>query len=352
MLLALVSASRQVESCDHDVAVAFDGRLACELRDAGSPVRVLGDVRFSRPDTVWRARRALRRALREERYDAVIAHAPWSTALAAATVRRANLPVFSWIHDVPHADQWPERRVARSRPDRFICNSCYTAARVARWMPGIARDVIHPPVITSVPLADRAEVRHALGESDDTIVILMAARMEPWKGHRVLLDAAQQLRGNVTIWIAGGAQRPEEAAYLDELSRSAAAHHDMRVRFLGERADVPRLMRGADVYCQPNALPEPFGVAFVEALAAAVPVVTVAAGGALEIVDETCGILVPQATANGVATALQRLIDDQPYRRALGQCGPSRAMRIADPAMALQKIDQVLHEHRRRSSAA
>jgi glycosyltransferase involved in cell wall biosynthesis len=182
MLLTLVDASRQAESGGHEVAVAFDGRFARELRDAGSSPWVLGDARFSRPDTVWRARRALRRALAQQRYDAVIAHAPWSTALAAPAVRRANLPLFSWIHDAPHPDQWPERRVARMRPDRFICNSRYTAGLVARWMPGLATDVIHPPVAASAPSTDRAGVRREFGEPDDAVVVLTAARMSRGKG--------------------------------------------------------------------------------------------------------------------------------------------------------------------------
>ena len=61
-----------------------------------------------------------------------------------------------------------------------------------------------------------------------------------------------------------------------------------RVRFLGQRSDVPRLMAAADVFCQPNAGPEPFGVVFVEALYAGLPVVTSAFGGAVEVVERPC----------------------------------------------------------------
>jgi glycosyltransferase involved in cell wall biosynthesis len=352
MLLAVVSASRASGSSVHDVAVAFDGRLAGELRGAGSPACVLGNVRFSRPDTVWRARRALRRLLARHRYDAVITHAPWSTALAAPSVRRSNIPLFSWIHDAPHADQWPERRAARVPPDRFICNSCYTAGLVGRWVPGVTRDVIYPPVLMTAPGGNREEVRRELGESGETVVVLMAARMEPWKGHRVLIDAARYLRGDVAIWIAGGAQRPEERAYWNELSGAAAAQGErVRIRLLGERPDVTRLMRSADIYCQPNTLPEPFGVAFVEALAAGIPVVTTAAGGAVEIVNEACGVLIPHADGTTVAGALQRLIDDPALRRSLGQQGPSRAMRISDPARALNRLEQLVREQRARSAA-
>ena len=92
-------------------------------------------------------------------------------------------------------------------------------------------------------------------------------------------------------WTAGGAQRPAEAAYLAELRQTAARLGIAeRVRFLGQRTDVPHLLAAADVHCQPNTGPEPFGLAFVEALAAGRPVVTTALGGALEIVDETCGV--------------------------------------------------------------
>lgn len=354
MLLAVVDAAGESAACRHDVAVAFDARLARELRNAGVSPCVLGGARFSRPDTVWRARRALRKALTSQGYDAVIAHAPWSTVLAAPSARRAGVPCLCWIHDAPRGEQWPERRMARTPPDRFICNSEYTAALVAQWMPAVPRTVIHPPVLTSTAGADRADVRRELAESEEAVVVFMAARMEPWKGQRVLLEAAGQLRGDVAVWIAGGPQRSEEAVYLDELSRMAATFRNgsVRVRLLGERSDVPRLMRAADVYCQPNTAPEPFGVAFVEALSASVPVVTTAAGGALEVVDGECGILVEEPRAEGVAAALQRLIDDPALRRSLGQQGPARARRVSDPARALTLIAQVVREQRTRSSAA
>ena len=57
-----------------------------------------------------------------------------------------------------------------------------------------------------------------------------------------------------------------------------------------QRDDVPRLLAAADIFCQPNLGPEPFGIGFVEALSAGLPVITTATGGALEIVDGDCGI--------------------------------------------------------------
>jgi glycosyltransferase involved in cell wall biosynthesis len=353
MLLTMIAAQRT--DCAHEVAVGFDGRLARELRDAGSPPHVFGDVRFRRPDTVWRARRVLHRLLSAGRHDAVICHAPWSCALAGPVARRAGRPLFMWAHDAPQPEAWPERRIARVPPDRFLCNSRHTAAAVARWMPGVPADIVHPPVLPapSVSAGERRDLRGTLGASDHTVVILLASRLEAWKGHRVLLEASERLRGDVAVWIAGGPQRPEESEYFGELSRLAAARSaGTPVRFLGERGDVPHLMAAADVYCQPNTSPEPFGIAFVEALAAGVPVVTTAIGGALEIVDERCGILVHEASPVLVAEALQRLIDAPALRASLSAAGPAQARRVSDPQARLSEVRDLVRAQLEPTSAA
>lgn len=353
MLVGMVSAAQP--DCAHEVAVSFDARLARELRARAAALHVLGPVRFRRPDSVWRARRALRALLAIHPYDALIAHAPWSCALAAPVARRARVPLLMWVHDAPHGSQWPERRVARVPPDRFICNSLHTSSLAARWMPGVPRQVIYPPVAAAPTVAEpeRQAIRAELGAADSTAVVLIAARFEAWKGHRVLIEAARQLRGDVAIWIAGGAQRPAELRYLEDLKGLAAdPSAAARVHFLGERTDVPHLMAASDIYCQPNTAPEPFGIAFVEALAAGRPVVTTAMGGALEIVDDRCGLRVTSATPALVAGALQRLIADRPLRLSLGSHGPAQARRVSDPAARLQQLRELVRAHRVGSSAA
>ena len=72
-----------------------------------------------------------------------------------------------------------------------------------------------------------------------------------------------------------------------------------RVRFAGQRDDVPGLLAAADVFCQPNTGPEPFGIAYVEALWSRLPVVATQFGGAQEIVDDSCGLLVAHLAITG-----------------------------------------------------
>jgi glycosyltransferase involved in cell wall biosynthesis len=110
------------------------------------------------------------------------------------------------------------------------------------------------------------------------------------------------------------------------------------VRFLGERRDVPLLMRAADLYCQPNEMPEPFGVVFAEAMLAGLPVVTASMGGAPEVVSEACGRLVAPGDTVALTRALGELIEDAALRARLGAEGPGRARARCAPDVVLPQI--------------
>jgi glycosyltransferase involved in cell wall biosynthesis len=115
------------------------------------------------------------------------------------------------------------------------------------------------------------------------------------------------------------------------------------VRFLGERSDVGNLLAGADIFCQPNAQPEPFGVAIIEALYAGVPVVATDMGGPSEIIrGHGCGILVPPRRPDELASALRSLIENPDRRRAMGNAGPARARALCEPGARLRHLHDVL----------
>jgi glycosyltransferase involved in cell wall biosynthesis len=110
------------------------------------------------------------------------------------------------------------------------------------------------------------------------------------------------------------------------------------VKFLGQRSDVQDVLAAADIFCQPNLTPEPFGIVFVEALWAGRPVVTFGLGGALEIVDGSCGLLIPPGDVAGLADALQRLIEQDQLRATLGRGGRARALQLSDPATQMNAL--------------
>jgi glycosyltransferase involved in cell wall biosynthesis len=101
-------------------------------------------------------------------------------------------------------------------------------------------------------------------------------------------------------------------------------------------------MKAADLFCQANEGPEPFGVVFAEALLSGIPVVTVDLGGAPEIVAENCGRLVPAHDQDALAAALRTLIGDAALRQRLGACGPSHAKSRVAPDVVLAQLMRAL----------
>ncbi len=254
----LVTLARERDRCPAmtpEFALAFDGRLAGALRDAGATVHQLPEARLSRPLTVHRMRAALERLTETRAVDRVVCHAAWSQAMAGRAVRRAGRPLVFWAHDVLTGRHWIERLARRVPPDLAIANSRFTAGSVAAIYPHAPLAVVHPPVDVSAfaRAADgrreaRRVIRAELATPEDATVIVQASRLEAWKGHAVLLAALERMRApNWTAWIAGGAQRPAEAAYAAELEALVdRLGLRSRVRFLGDRADVPRVLAAAD----------------------------------------------------------------------------------------------------------
>ncbi len=353
MLLTLARLRGLCPAIESEIALVFDGRLGAELASTGIALHKLPEVRASRPHTIRAARRALAQIIASGGYDRVICHAAWSQAMFGGIVKRTNVPLVYWAHDVATGTHWTERLARRVRPDLAIANSRYTAESLKSLYSELPAIVLTYPIDTTAralsPL-ERAAVRCELHTPADALVIIQVSRMEAWKGHAVVIEALGRLRRHHLAndpawvwWVVGGAQRPDEATYAEGL-REAARRHGIedRVRWLGERHDVPRLLGSADVHCQANASPEPFGIAYVEALAAGLPVVAARAGGVMEIVDDSCGVLVPPGDPVELAAALSRLLGDDEFRARLGAAAPARARQISDPATQLQRLADAL----------
>jgi glycosyltransferase involved in cell wall biosynthesis len=98
----------------------------------------------------------------------------------------------------------------------------------------------------------------------------------------------------------------------------------------------------SDIHCQPNIGPEPFGITFIEALYAGLPVVSTQIGGAVEIITHSCGVLVPPDDPVALAEALAGLIKDPDVRSQLGAAGPERARQLCEPVKILGQLQDVL----------
>jgi glycosyltransferase involved in cell wall biosynthesis len=149
---------------------------------------------------------------------------------------------------------------------------------------------------------------------------LALGRLHPNKGFDLLLEALAATR-EVTLWIAG------DGPLRQRLERLATRLGIIgRVRFLGWREDVPRLLAAADLLVCPS-LHEPLGNVVIEAWSAGLPVVATASDGPAGLIqDGESGILVPLPGSRGggpqaLADAIERVCADPALRARLGNAG-------------------------------
>jgi glycosyltransferase involved in cell wall biosynthesis len=162
--------------------------------------------------------------------------------------------------------------------------------------------------------------RQALGIAPEALVVACVGGLDPVKNHAALIEAFARVL----------ARRPDGALLLvgdglirKDLERQAAPLGD-RVRFLGHRADVPDLLRAADIYVQASQT-EGFSNAVLQAMATALPVLVTAVGGNVELVTVQTGRLVPPGDVEAIARGLAALMDDPALRRRLGEAARRRA---------------------------
>jgi len=349
VLDTVADGARRWSAFDPVFALCFDGRPAESLRKHGADVRVVGEVRITRPQLLVRARRRFADVLRDVRPDVVIATSTWAHTVFAPVVRSEGVALVLWVHDALSGRPWIERLARRHHPDLLIANSHYTLASARKVFAGVDAQTIYCPLTFGEPAASRAHVRRDLDTRDDSVVIVNVARMEPYKGQAVLIDALSRLKTTSpwTCWIVGGAQRPQDVRYRQSLGeRAAALGLTDRVQFLGQRDDVASLLAAADVYCHPNRTAEPFGLSIIEALHAGLPVVSSALGGPEEIVTPACGRLVAAGSEGALAEALETLIADSAARQTLAKAGPARAAALCDARARLADMSAALSQVR------
>lgn len=151
--------------------------------------------------------------------------------------------------------------------------------------------------------------------------VIWTGRLVPYKGVHVLLDAMRILERKgvrVSCKIVGGAKfgdsRPTR--YVRRLKRIRPSNTAFVGYMVGD--GLAGLLRSADIFCCPSIWNDPFPLAPLEAMATGLPVVATNRGGLPEALAHGGGVLVPANDVERLADALQRLVEDEGYRRELG----------------------------------
>jgi glycosyltransferase involved in cell wall biosynthesis len=228
--------------------------------------------------------------------------------------------------DLLHAHWLPAGWVAARTGKPYVVQVWGTDVELARRAPRLARGILRGARLVIAASTDLAERALALGALDVRVIpsgvdlpreigpeaeppeILFAGRLSPEKGVFELLEATQGLN---LVAAGDGPLRPRVPVALGFVP------HDQLQQLYA---------RAAVVACPSRR--EGFGVACLEAMAHARPVVATAVGGLRDlVVDGETGFLVPTRDPAALRVALDRLLADRELRRQLGIAGRERAQR-------------------------
>ena len=174
--------------------------------------------------------------------------------------------------------------------------------------------------------AARAAARRDLGYSSHDLVVGWVGRLVDIKGCGDFIRASALVGREVPsarFLVAG--EGPESGALRTLAAQLGVAD---RVRFLGQRTDVPRIMAALDAFVL-SSINEGLGRVLVEAMAAGVPVVATSVGGVPEVViDGQTGRLVSPRNPRAIANAVTQLLRNKSERKRLARNGRQHAERF------------------------
>lgn len=271
--------------------------------------------------------------LASEKADLIIIHEPNPMGLLAYFLARPEGALIVWFHSEVIRPSWryrffyrPFLQFALARAARVVVASptlADSAPQLREWRSkcvvipyGI--DVRQEPPPDQIP--GRAD---AIRKEQGSPIVLFVGRLVAYKGVDVLLDA---MRGMPAVALLVG-EGPERSAL--ERQADALGISD-RIRFLGQVSDdeLAALYRACDLFVLPSVTrQEAFGVVQIEAMMCSKPVVSTDLGTGVAWVNQhgETGLVVPPRNAAALHDAVQKLIAEPAFGRALGSAGRRRA---------------------------
>jgi len=178
-------------------------------------------------------------------------------------------------------------------------------------VPAASIRLCHNGIDTAVFHPGGRERPPEFGEATVVVGVVCGLRKEKGLDTLVAAFARARVRGAKLVIVGGG-------VCLEELQRQAAALDIAGdVLFLPETAEVPRLLRGMDVFVLPS-LSEALSNSLMEAMASGCCPVASRVGGNPELIHEgETGLLFAKSDVDGLAAALGKILENADLRGRL-----------------------------------
>ena len=263
---------------------------------------------------------------------------PLATFMGALAGRMARVPAV--ITSRRALGKHQERHILLRPIDLFANRLSHrvTVNSKAVWKDTVSRDHIEPKKLVLIhngvdlltfesAQTFREETRRKLGIKPWERVIIIVANLIAYKGHRDLLEAAQEVLEHIpqAVFLLVG----EDRGIGRDLKKIAI---DLgiaaKIRFLGLRHDIPSLMAASDLSVLPS-YEEGFSNVILESMAAGLPVVATRVGGNPEaIADGVTGWLVPRGNSAVMAEKIIDLLGDPKRAKSWGERGRNRVKEV------------------------
>jgi glycosyltransferase involved in cell wall biosynthesis len=315
--------------------------FAGACREAGAAVLA---VHFG-PDWNPFAVRTLKKRFRERGIRIVVTNVAKDNRTAGPAGRALKLPVLMRVGgpgDITDRarNRWDQRRYVT----RVVVPARAVRDALARfdWMDAPNRvDVVPNGVDLDRfrPGSGPGCLRSELALPPHVPVLVTTGQLTAIKGHQRLLEAFSRIASPplpVLVLIGRGKEDGPLRARARELGLSD------RIRFMGFRRDVDRLLDDAAVAVHPSVM-EGFPNSVVEFMAAGKAVVATRLSGVEEAITHgEHGWLVPPGDTEALARALAHLLEDEPLRRRLGAAARRRAEAEFGEETMIDRIEQLL----------
>ncbi len=305
---------------------------------------VLTNAQRHRPLTFLRAARVLRRELRSDPPEVVLAHGGSPLQVAVLALGRAGTPVvYQLIMGMPSASRgrvwhgwwrWLLRRTAGAVAlTQVLADEIVDLGlRSPVWVVPNARQVERFRELDHDACA--AALREIAGIGPDTALVGFVGHLVEQKRPDRAVEVLAGLRAegrDVHLFLAGdGPLAPEVRALVDRLDLAD------RVTLLGHREDPEAVLGGLDVFLLTSGDEGMPGVV-IEAQMAGCPVVSFPVGGVAEVVaDGETGIVLEAHDVDAMAEAVAQILDDPNRRRAMAEASLTRSMRFSMEVVAGQ----------------
>ena len=348
---------RGIRARGHEVVgVSAEGPLLAEARAEGFRIAAAPFQRSYDLVAHARAFAFLKRFFQQEKFDLLHVHTPLAGLIGRLAGRAAGVPRIAYtahgfyFHDdmgfLPRTLHVGLEKLGARATDILMTQSAEDAATAIRL--GLAPGGVVHAIGNGVDIdkfhpdpALRAPVRAELDVDNSAVVAVMTGRLVAEKGYPELFRAAAQVP-NLHLWCIGSRLASDHADPIGAEIEAAQVAMGNRLRLLGYRADVPRLLAAADLFVLPSHR-EGMPRSIIEAMATGLPVVATDIRGAREeVVPHETGLLVPVRDVPALAGALRALAEDAGLRARMGEAGLARARALYDEQKVIARQIEIL----------